>query len=164
MNQVPQTDLAWLAGIVDGEGTVGLSRTNSKSLPVPYLRPHFQIANTDLRILNHAADIVCAVTGKRVSKFVVTNKGIKNQRIGYRLAVHTQWEMLLLLPALIPHLVAKKEQAQLAFEFSARRRGRNSYSWYEFKEADEAAYTRCLNLNRRGSPTENVVELIPRSA
>jgi len=163
MTRPTEVELAWLAGIVDGEGTVGISRTNNKTQAHPYLRPHFQVVNTDMRIIDKTAQIIRDIVGKRVS-VVVSNKGGKGCKRGYRIKVSTQWELLLLLPTLMPHLVAKREQAELAIEFCKRRHIRTERGayWYEFKNEDEAAYSRSLELNRRGEPqsaTANVIEL-----
>ena len=144
------TDLAWLAGIVDGEGTIGISRTNSKSAPRPYLRPHFQVVNTNKAILGKVQRIVLEVTGKW-HNLVVTNKATETWKQGYRIAVHTQWELLLLLPALLPYMASKCEQAEQVIEFCKRRGDRLAKRWHEFAEQDEAAYSMCLGLNWRGA-------------
>jgi len=158
-----EPDLAWLAGIVDGEGTIGIHRTNVKSQKHPYLRPHIQIANTDLRILEKARVILTAITG-RLHNTVVTNKGGNGQKKGYRIAANTQSAAVLLLPLLIPHLAGKREQAELVLDFSTRRCSRTGRGakWYEFKDQDETEYARCLQLNRRGEsalPLAEVFEL-----
>lgn len=146
--------IVWLAGLVDGEGTIGLHRSNHKNFPHPYLRPAFQIANTDMRLLNKAAEVIAAITGKRPS-IVVANKGGDKWKRGYRLNVHTQWELVILLPMLKPWLIGKAEQAQLVLEFCQRRYARQSYKWYEFASEDEIIYMRCLALNRRGASVES---------
>ena len=146
-------ELAWLAGIVDGEGTIGLHRTNAKQNPHPYLRPHFQIVNTDVRILAKVARIIFDLTDKP-HNLVVTNKGGNGLKRGYRLAVNTQWELLVVLPALVPFMASKCEQAAIVLAFCKRRLSRGSCHWYEFKEEDDACYARCRELNRRGDGSQ----------
>jgi hypothetical protein len=162
MSRPTEVELAWFAGIVDGEGTIGLHRTNDKRNPHPYLRPHFQIANTDLRILEKARSIMTAVTGKPHNLVVTNHKRPDGHKLGYRVAANTQTAMVLILPMLIPYLVGKAEQAELVLEFSKCRLGRTGSvkHWYEFKEQDEAIYSRCLQLNRRGEPQTQSAEVI----
>lgn len=146
------TDLAWLAGFLDGEGTIGISRTNAKACKTPYLRPHLQAPNTDHRAIDEMVRIISEVTGKRPS-VCVSNKGDARWKRAWRVKVSTQWELLLLLPALLPHLRLKKRQAELALEFCKRKAARaanQNYRWYEFKDQDEAGYQECLALNARG--------------
>lgn len=149
---VRDTDFAWLAGFLDGEGTIGISRTNGKAWKHPYLRPTVQAPNTDRRAIDEMARIVEGVTGKRPS-VCVSNQGSERCKRAWRVKVSTQWELLLLLPVLMPHLRLKKRQAELCLEFCKRKAGksgRSGYRWHEFREQDEAAYHECLALNARG--------------
>ena len=156
------TELAWLAGIVDGEGTIGLHRTNAKRYKHPYLRPHFQIANTDLRILEKVRGIMTAITGRPHNLVVTNDKRPEGHKIGYRVAANTQSAMVLLLPLLMPHLVGKREQAELVLGFSSKRMSRigSVHHWYQFKDQDDAMYSRCMELNRRGEPQAQHAEVI----
>ncbi len=147
---VPDTDLAWLAGFLDGEGTIGFASTGSKNFPHMYIRPHLQASNTDRRMLDRAADILEAITGKR-SSFVVTNKKKENWRKAWRIAAHTQWELMLILPQLLPFLVGKQRQAELVLAFCKRKHGRATRHWYEHADLDQAAYWECRALNHRGN-------------
>lgn len=147
--------IAWLAGLVEGEGTVGLARCNSKSAPRAYLRPHFQIANTDLRILNKAFEIVSGITGK-CPVITASTRPKACRKTGYVLKVHTQWELLLLLPKLAPFLISKREQAEIVFAFCSRRSHRLARRKRQFWEQDEAAYARTRALNKRGITVESI--------
>lgn len=159
------TDLAWLAGFIDGEGTVGISRTNSKTWKHPYLRAAVQVPNTDRRAIDEMVRIIEEITGKRPS-VAVSHRGNERCRMAWRVKVCTQWELLLLLPAVMPYLRLKQRQAELSIEFCKRKFGkskRDGYRWHEFRELDEAAYQECLRLNARGTkPREaQIVELKP---
>ena len=147
---------AWLAGLIDGEGTISITRHNANKYGHPYLGPLLQIANTDTRLLKRAAEIIEHLTGKPSHKFVVTNPrdDLTRRKLGYRLAVHTQWELLLVLPAIRPYLVGKVEQADTVIDFCRRRCGRAHQRWREFVAEDYAGYIRCLELNRRGPKSD----------
>ena len=153
------TDIAWLAGIVDGEGTIGVHRSNAKAYKHPYLRPALQIANTDLRILEKARSVLTAITGNP-HNLVVTNKGGDGCKRGYRIKVSTQHELMLVLPLLLPHLAGKAEQASIALDFCKRKSARIKRSWYEHKEQDALDYQRCLELNRRGESANDSAEVV----
>ena len=46
--QVTATDLAWLAGIVDGEGSIGIYQSNHRRRPGLSYGPRVTISNTSL--------------------------------------------------------------------------------------------------------------------
>jgi len=161
MSRPTEAQLGWLAGIVDGEGTVGIHRSNGKRYKHPYLRPALQIVNTDLKIMEMARSILTSITGNSHNLVVTNRKRPENNKIGYRIKIGTQHELLLVMPMLLPYLVGKAEQAELVIEFCKRKYGRLKYSWYEFKEEDGLAYQRCLTLNRKGDQAQSadVIEL-----
>lgn len=143
------TDIAWLAGFLDGEGTIGLSRQNSKNWPHPYLCPHLQAPNTDYRLIQRMVDIIEAILGKKVT-VCVSNKGGDGWKRAWRVKVKAQKDLVKLLPLLMPYLVGKREQSQIVLDFCLRRNQRLSSRWYQFKDLDEGAYLQCLALNKRG--------------
>lgn len=144
-----EVEIAWLAGFLDGEGTIGISRSNSKSAPRAYLRPHLQAPNTDKCLIDHMTAIIEKVTGKKQSiTHHVMPEGCKPM---WRTQVHTQWECAMLIPLLLPHIISKKRQAQIVLEFCQRKLARQSYKWHEFRDLDEAGYAECLALNKRGT-------------
>ena len=136
---VPQTDIAWLAGFFDGEGTISLHRANLKIWKHPYLCPTFQAPNTDKRLIIHAADIIEQMIGVRPS-ITVSNKGGNGCKKAWRVRVKSQRQLAVILPILMLYLVSKGRQAELVLAFCQRRTYRQKHSWYEFKELDEAAY------------------------
>jgi len=153
------TDIAWLAGIVDGEGTISVHRSNAKRYKHPYLVPVLQIANTDLRILEKARSVLTAITGNP-HNLIVSNKGGNGCKRGYRIKVGTQHELVLVLPLLMPFLQGKAEQASITLDFCKRKHARLKYRWYEHKEQDELDHQRCLELNRRGEPQAQSADVI----
>lgn len=48
---VPLTELAWQAGMVDGEGTVTIERQIRKDRPSPAFRPMINITNTNRNLV-----------------------------------------------------------------------------------------------------------------
>lgn len=146
------TDLAWLAGFLDGEGTIGIGRTNGKNYKHAYYRPYIQAPNTDDRPIKVMANIIESITGKEQS--ITINKSPNKQKNMYRIRIATQWELLMLLPMLMPYLTCKKEQAELTLSFVKRRFDRGVRHWYQYKEQDDLDYQRSLLLNKRGTSEE----------
>jgi hypothetical protein len=154
-----EAELGWLAGIMDGEGTIGMSRVLTASkCKNPSYRPIFQIANTDIRILNRASEILYSVCG--VASYIVIANRRKAENInkpwktGYRLQIHVQRRIARVLPMLIPYLTAKREQAEILLAYCSRRDGRSRHK-AGYVDADLRAYDFCRQLNRRGITVES---------
>ena len=145
---------AWLAGLIEGEGTISLSRSNKivNGRPShPYIVCTFQVVNTNMVLLEKASDIFESICGFR-GHLTVTNHA-DNCKTGYRVTIDAQKKLLVILPKIIPYLVSKREQAELVLAFCKRRNQRFVKKWYQFAEIDIAAWERCKELNRRGVVT-----------
>ena len=150
--------IGWLAGIIDGEGTIGITRSNAKAYKHPYLKPTFHISNTNTKILDKAEMIIRKIHPFTKVHITVTNRNVERQKTGYRLSVDSQKDMIKILPVIIPYLIAKKEQATLLLDFCTRRVLRLKHSWYEFGDLDQMQYQRCKEINRRGVIVESCGE------
>ena len=101
-----ETDLAWVAGIVDGEGCILLSQRQNPSGPYWVLR--VVIANTSLLMLNRVKEILGL--GNIISKG--TPRSSRHRMQWYWEASTKKAEAVLTL--LEPYLVNKHEEARLA--------------------------------------------------
>ena len=110
---------AWLAGFIDGEGTIGLQRRKVKlksGRHVFQFLPKMSVANTDLATIKFIAKIT---NGSRSSwpKQRKTNSIVQGKSvIGYKQCYCVQWaaeRARILLRELLPFLRTKKKQAQL---------------------------------------------------
>lgn len=139
---IKQTDLAWLAGIIDGEGSIGL--TFSKTY-----KPQLQLENTNLAMMEKVCSVLAAMS---IGTRTVTN--VKNQtrnpkwKLSYRICVAKQSDLLVLLTALEPYLVAKKPQALRLLEWlhyrsTVPRRG----SLRVYSDYDLGIYKKLKELN-----------------
>ena len=54
--QATEAEIGWLAGIIDGEGHIGLSNQNSKK--VRSVRVDLQIVNTDIKLIEKLVNIL----------------------------------------------------------------------------------------------------------
>lgn len=113
---IPRESLiAWLAGIIDGEGTIGCYFYHDKSSRSP--RYGIWIVNTDQRII---------LEGKRIFELMGIEKiyiGEKNYKGGigrkrsWYLQINRKADIQRGLEIIIPYLISKKKQAQLILSF-----------------------------------------------
>lgn len=113
MDRPSDTDLAWSAGIIDGEGCIRLMRHKSKKS----LTAVVHVINTDARILVKLRDMF----GGTVS---ATPRESDNYLPAWRWQVNAAHARSV-ARAVLPFLVAKRDQAAalLAYEGLLRRRG-----------------------------------------
>ena len=104
------TQLAWLAGFIDGEGCVRISRDRTRHDNLSYTLS-IQISQKDPAILR---EIQANWGGSLYHKQPERNGGVYNLQIKSR-------QGAVLLEALLPYLRVKRTQAELALGFQARR-------------------------------------------
>jgi hypothetical protein len=121
--------LAWLAGIIDGEGSVNIKRISGNDKNgtrfVRAYSPCVHITNTDFPMVQEIALIMEAVG---VSYYVnPTTKvpprlaGRKECRFVMQVTVQGMKTCIKLLDMIIPYLVAKRREAELLREYSEKR-------------------------------------------
>lgn len=115
------TDAAWLAGIIDGEGNIGMSKSKAPTPSGYVVVAYVQMSNTDKRII----DRVCEICRKANIKKIMV-KGKESQRNekwkdAWNIRISTLSEVEKICMELYPYLVAKKEQAELVAEFCRKR-------------------------------------------
>lgn len=146
-----QNQLAYVAGFMDGEGTITIARNISKKHPgKPYYRIYVTISSTDLEVLQ------LIQTWFPEGKILETND--KRAKPHYRQAYryHTEgpraYRMLILLK---PYLVIKRKQAALALGFywsqfikgEKKRLGRNGLT-DDILQTREKFYWKMRQLNK----------------
>ena len=131
-----EVDLAWLAGIIDGEGNLQATVQYKWCGPIkrPYFEPKVRITNTDVRMVKKISeiyvseDIVFFYSINAVSRY-------KNKKDTWRdqleISVGSKKQIRKLLPLVIPYMVNKRRYAELmlsALEWldSQPARGKNS--------------------------------------
>lgn len=113
--QLLNTDIAWLAGIVDGEGSIIMGFEKKRSLYNPFVA----IGNTDKGILAESFAIMtllgCHVT---LSEMKVDRLGRFGRKRCWKLVVAGLDSLIPLLEVLIPHMASyKKVRAEAVLEF-----------------------------------------------
>ena len=108
--KISETDLAYLAGILDADGHIGLVRRKRSgkrdTQRTHYLRPVVQIGQAKMPLLEHIKSVV------GVGAIVTNERGRVFHNLRFWPGV-----LLWLLPVLIPHLVVKRRQAEIVLQF-----------------------------------------------
>lgn len=113
-NQREDTKLAYIAGLIDGEGSIRIQKQKYKDWNDKYT-PQISFTNTNLEAI------------KLVQKFFQTSscsmhtpgrKGYKGNKICYRTTKAGKDNVLKLVQKLLPYLVIKKQQAKLVIEYA----------------------------------------------
>lgn len=139
---------AWLAGFIDGEGSIGVSRRTDRRRhgQVGY-RPAIQLANTNRSSLEWARAIMCVPTASIATLAPQTARHAAQ----YHMNVRNPRIVALTLARVLPFLTIKQQQARLVLEFCRSRlavRGRGRYAKFTSREAN--IYQTLKTLNRRG--------------
>lgn len=141
---VKDTDLAWLAGIIDGEGSVSMSLGKNG-----YYNPMVHVVNTDMAIIDAVADIYNRM-GARFH-FHVRKINHLGKRPVACLQISSGPELEKFLPQIIPYLrsvKARKASAMLEFVKSRnpkRNAGKNDSRAYTPAERGFAEAARSIN-------------------
>lgn len=101
ISHLSPTQWAYLAGIVDGEGTITIQKTYQK-----YYRPYVQVANTSTKLLKHFIKL----------GFYGVLEANGNNRPYWRIEV-SGYQIESLIDGLMPFLIIKKDLALLTKEF-----------------------------------------------
>ena len=128
----------YLAGILDGEGSFGLSPLLRKQI-----NAWMTVANTDLRIL----DFCKQVTGGLGNVIAQKPQKSPRHRLQYVWNVGARNELRAILPFVIPFLRGKAEQARLLLEYCERRTLGGPQEPRDFELAQLIK-----DLNARGKP------------
>ncbi len=107
-----ETDIAWLAGIFDGEGTISVTKNNGTKNPEWNCRKtDMAIGNGDERIILRAVQILESLG---IRPYLTCAEPASHQRLKrWRIGVTKRADVRRLTELLIPQLTAKKEQAIL---------------------------------------------------
>lgn len=137
----------WLAGFVDGEGSIGLAREadKRKGRDYCYYRPMLQIANCD----KDALDLIHGMTGE--GQIVHVAGRTPKHREQWRYTLRRRGALLDVLTKLRPHLIVKARQADLVMLFLRSREVTWARGWYKpTTEGNHNLYRQLREANARG--------------
>lgn len=101
-------ELAYLAGVIDGEGSFVISRSHHPDCKGPVFVPFMAVSNTSYKLISW-------VRG-RIGGSLVTRKKDQRWRTCYQIQVYPK-KLVELLPKIIPFLVVKQDQAKTMLRF-----------------------------------------------
>ena len=138
LDSLKETDCAWLAGIIDGEGDLGLGRIKQKGNVS--LRPSIRVSNTSKVLIDKI--------NSYIPMSISTKKWEGNRKDIYIWHLYGVESIYLLLKMVYPYLSCKKPQATLLMEFCKSRMNRSAR---EKNTSREFAIQEELHLlNKRG--------------
>lgn len=112
-SKLEETKLAWLAGIIDGEGSMGMYAQRMKKKDGRYITFHryqVTIANDDVNIVAEALEIISEIIGRQAYVSTAINH---RTYVHHKISVCPRRDVSRLLGAIEPYLVGKKAQAQV---------------------------------------------------
>lgn len=119
--QVTQTDLAWLAGIWDGEGHFSIRRTVLKNGNSPQYSPRIGITNSNVQILTKVREILDALDIGYYFKEKEQGGFEGSEKQTWVVSVETMINAVKVITAIKPYLVGKIFQANCILEYCERR-------------------------------------------
>jgi hypothetical protein len=111
-----ETDKAYLAGMVDGEGCISILSQIDKSGTMTY-RLIIDVSSTDAGVIHYLHELW------GVGAIHITRPNDGRHRDGYHWVVSSRYAADL-LATILPYLILKKNQAELALRFQATMRPR----------------------------------------
>ena len=143
MNTVSNTDLAYIAGLVDSEGWLGMCRGRKNAANNWSYYPMISIVNTCEKVLNWAA----ATTG--VGFVTYMKQSLKNKDTwAWRSGNWADVEDL--LTRLLPYMRIKKVQASTLLEVVAHRKSQKYFATDADRQLYFTNYQLLKKLNKRG--------------
>jgi len=113
------TKLAYIAGILDGEGSIMIQRQASESFMKQReksgcFHPHYAPAIRIGMLERGALDLIVETTG---IGYVLEEKPYHHKRPMFRWMVRSKEDIVKFLTLVMPYLIVKKRQAELALKF-----------------------------------------------
>ena len=147
--ELTDTEAAYIAGIVDGEGSINMNAFRKQPIP------QVSIANTDIRLINWLMEKL-----KSLNPHLYTRPATETQKPVYKIYVANNASVQALLERIVPYMVIKKERAEVMMEFTSTRVGVSVHTPYDFDPM--ITIEKIRQLNRRG-PNNTVLEMGERT-
>lgn len=139
-----EVDKAYLAGIMDGEGSISISRKTDPTMKSGFsFRPCIEISNTDKPLM----DWIASTTGLGAIRLYVDHN--PKHRPAYKWSLWSN-QANQFLNAIRPYLITKRERADIVIEFIKAHSGGKAYLTTEQIASQTAIYDQMKALNKRG--------------
>jgi hypothetical protein len=121
-----ETDIAWLAGIIDGEGCFSVKNPVRRGTGRTCHQVWLVLCNTSRAMVERAVDIIEDLGCKRPAIRRVW-KGKKATRYQFWVNIAQKDDLLVITEALLPHLTAKRVEAEVIAWFMRRACSAHAY-------------------------------------
>lgn len=114
-NQREDTFYAYMAGIIDGEGTIGFARykANPVTGSIKYI-PYIQVVNTNCLVIEMASKLFCNST---IRKHIGSKNGFQSRLNCYATRIAGPLKVPTIIKKIYPYLVIKKELADIIMDY-----------------------------------------------
>lgn len=109
-----ETDKAYIAGFLDGEGSICLSKPKNRRTPHPLIT----LCNTHFGVMNWISK---KLELRETAIYTYPEDTIRNHKIKYAVTIGRQAKIKEILENVFPYLIIKKRQAELMLEYLERR-------------------------------------------
>jgi hypothetical protein len=133
---IKETDKAWLAGIMDGEGCISLLRRHT------YYVPSVKIANTNEKLIHRCKEIL-DMCGVVYSVTYFDRNERVNAKPSWTIVMESRPRVVAVLQLLEPYLISKNEQAKLVLDWCSKGKRQPT-------ETKELFIDNIRKLNQRG--------------
>jgi hypothetical protein len=141
-----ETDLAYLAGIIDGEGTISFQKNHHvKCWRGWQINPRVGISNTSVPMINYLKNFF----EKIKIAYSCSAKQENRKKTAYVLQVSRHSHILRLLDLVTPFLIAKKKQASLLKEWIDIQNKRHNSMYTRSSETGQITGARRQNYTER---------------
>jgi hypothetical protein len=163
-------DAAWLAGFIDGEGSITLYRSrwtwkpdgpttrrlrNHQREPERY-RPLIAVSHTDADTCDHVSALLTQIGAKHY--YLRDPKRVNPTRLGKRPQRHISVMSFVaarrVLEVLIPYLVTKREQAEVLWRFIEIAQSRDPHLHYTDEQRGIALFLRRHPMHGNPQPSQ----------
>ncbi len=143
-------DNAYIAGFMDGEGSIQIRKQKDKNKSFETIYPQIQIGNTNKPIMQH-------IQNRYGGKIQIHRKGLRTKEF-YHMRFKSQ-KAIKILKDIIPYLKIKKQQAKICLKiFKTYNKNRKRRKDGTFRKLDKRTYLKRLQmfnllkqLNKKGT-------------
>lgn len=151
-----ECDHAWLAGFLDGEGTIQLHSASTQR----YILHRVSFPNTNEVNMRKVKVVVADILGRELRYQPEKGRAPQNS-ILYLLKVARETEIGVLLRAVLPYLSGKRPQAELMLRYLEIAPGRGVGHYYDDRHFAMAAEMKHLNRRAVVISQQEAERLVP---
>lgn len=157
-----EIDIAWLAGFIDGEGSIGIKvQKYMNNRTVFYAAPYVQIVNTDNGALKRVDDILKAlhvghyIDSPKPRKAPFGSKSVDGYKPMWRVLINGLKRCQAFLSIISPYLVVKRLDASLVSEFIGSRISKH-YKHLPYSEHEIEIINNYRRITRKNRPNKEI--------